>query len=190
MMMNLVLLLLLGFFQRDLLSPLPDANRQQLTIIDGGKARPYEHTTFDAGPAAGDGLNGHFFPAVIAYNTGRYNLALVDFTYMIGRPQYLDGNPRKAEFLSICHYLRGMIYLYHAKGVGQHALAKADFEASIDWNPVNHLAYLELSRVYSDLGFTKEAIPVIQHLLELKPPQDIADEAEQELKKLSESSPN
>ena len=78
---------------------LPDANR--ITIIDGGKFRPYAITGFDAGPAVGDGLNGHFFPSVIAYNTGRYNYAAEDFTYVIKRPQYLDGNPRKEEFMSI-----------------------------------------------------------------------------------------
>jgi tetratricopeptide (TPR) repeat protein len=176
-------LILFALFQTSLLSPLPDAVK--IKIIDGGKFRPYEMTHFDAGPAAGDELNGHFFPSVIAYNTGRYNYAAGDFSYIIRRPDYLDGNPRKAEFLSISHYLRGMIYLYHAEGVGRHLLAKADFEAAIQWNPENYMAYLEDSRVYSDLGFTKEATSLVQHLLELKPPQNVADEAEQELKKLA-----
>src|SRR5262249_8203212 len=159
--------------------------RMRIHIIDGGKPRAYDRTTFDAGPAAGDHLNGHFFPAVIAYNTGRYAIAAEDFTYCIRRPQMIADNPRQGEFMSISYYLLGMIYLHHADGVGRHALAKSDFEMAIKWNPQNHMAYLELSRVYSDLGFTKEAMAVINRLLELKPPKDIADEATDEIKKLS-----
>jgi hypothetical protein len=179
-------LILLALLQTGLLSPLPDANK--VMIIDGGKSRPWERTSFDAGPAVGDGLNGHFFPAVIAYNTGIYSYAAADFTYMIERPHYLEGNPRKAEFLSVSHYLRGMIFLYHARGVGRHALAKADFEAALSWNAENYMALLELSRVYSDLGLTKEATLLVQHLLEMTPPKDIVDEAQQELKKLGNTS--
>jgi tetratricopeptide (TPR) repeat protein len=173
--------------QAGLFSPLPDANNG-ITIIDGGKFTPYKKTEFDAGHAAGDGLNGHFFPSVIAYNTGRYNYALGDFTYIVRNHTFLDGNPRKAEFMSITHYLRGMIYLYHAKGIGRHTLAKADFEAAIKWNPANYMAYLELARVYSDLGFIKEASSLVQRLLELEPTQDVVGEAEEELKKLAKTS--
>ena len=188
--MAVATLILLALLQTPgLVSPLPDAERQ-VRIIEGGKPRPYDATHFQAGPAQGDILNGHFFPSVIAYNTGRYNYAAGDFTFFIVRPYALEGNPRKAEFMSIAHYLRGMIYLYHAEGVGRHAIAKADFEAAIKWNPQNYMAYLELSRVFSDLGFTKQATAVIQHLLELKPPQDVADEAAEELKKLGKTSPH
>src|SRR5262245_43465027 len=121
--MALLTLVILAMVQ---LSPLPDAN--PITIIDGGKFKPYSKTQFDAGPAAGDGLNGHFFPSLIAYNTGRYNYAFNDFTYIERNHYFLDANPRKPEFMSITHYLRGMIYLYHAAGVGRHQLAKVDFE--------------------------------------------------------------
>jgi tetratricopeptide (TPR) repeat protein len=185
---SLPILILFALFQSgSLLPPLPEAN--QITVIDGGKPRPYKVTEFDAGPAVGNGLNGHFFPSLIAYNTGQYTYALADFTYVIRSHHYFDENPRKAEFLSVSHYLRGMIYLYHANGVGRHALAKADFEAAINWNPANYMAHLELSRVYSDLGFAKQATSVIKHLLELKPTKDMADEAEEELKKLSNTNP-
>jgi tetratricopeptide (TPR) repeat protein len=183
-----VALLLWALSQNSLMSVLPDANT--VTIIDGGKFRPYNKTGFDAGPAAGDGLNGHFFPGIIGYNTGRYTYAATEFGYVIRNHWFLNENPRKSEFLSITYYLRGMIYLYHAKGVGRHQLAKADFEAAVNWNPANYNAYLELSRVFSDLGFTSEAATVVQHLLELKPPKDVADEAEAELKKLATTKPD
>ena len=49
-----------------------------------------------------------------------------------------------------------MIYLYHAKGVGRHAVAKSDFEDAIKWNPGNHMAYVDCP-VYSDLGFKDQA---------------------------------
>jgi tetratricopeptide (TPR) repeat protein len=176
-------------FQTGLLSPIPDADR--LTIIDGGKIHPYGKVTeFDSGPAVGEILNNHFFPGVIYYNLGNYNYSVAELTYVIRRPAYLDKNSRKAEFMSTTHYLRGMIYLYHAEGIGRHGIARSDFEAAIKWNPENHLAYLELSRVYSELGFTKQAIAIVQHLIELKPAKDILDEAEQELRKLTNPGPN
>jgi tetratricopeptide (TPR) repeat protein len=162
---------------------LPDSNK--INIINGGKTMTPTRTTFDAGPANGDGLNGHLFPAVIAYNIGDYQSALQDFTYMIRSPGYLDGNPRKDEFLGIAHYLRGMIYLYHAEGVGRHVLAKADFENAIKLNPTNLIPRLELSRVYSDLGFTAQAISIIKQLLALRPEKDIEDMAQAELNKLA-----
>jgi len=180
-----ILLVLMLFPQASPLSPLPDANT--ITVIDGGKFAPYKKTEFDAGHAVGDGLNGHFFPSVIAYNQGRYNYAMGDFSYIVRNNSFLDANPRKAEFMSITHYLRGIIYLYHARGVGRHALAKADFEAAIKWNPANYMAYLELARTYSDLGFDKEATSTIQHLLGLKPTPDVAAEAEEELKRLAKT---
>jgi len=177
-----VFLIFLALFQIDKYAALPDAN--QVRVIDGGKFRPYALTQFDAGPSTGNMLNNHFFPSVIAYNQGRYNYAVGDFTYVITRSEYLNGNSRKAEFMSIALYLRGMIYLYHSEGVGRHVLARNDFQAAVNWNPANHMAYLELARTYSDLGFTKEAIQVIQHLLQLKPPMGVAEEAQQELNKL------
>lgn len=167
---------------------LPDSNK--ITVIDGGPYRPYNATEFDAGPVIGDMLNAHFFPAVNAYNTGRYRLAMVDFTYVTRRGSYLDGNPRQGEFLSTAYYLRGMIYLYHTEGLGRHALAKADFENAIKWNPSNQVAYVELSRVYSDLGFTEQAILILNHLLELKPRAEILEQAQVELAKLKSESTN
>src|SRR4029077_16526333 len=83
--MALAIAIFLTLLQSDLRtdprSALPDALR--ITVIDGGKFRPYAVTQFNAGPAVGDGLNGHFFPSVIAYNQGRYNYALQDFSYVI-----------------------------------------------------------------------------------------------------------
>src|SRR5215831_4744228 len=118
---------------------------QNIKIINGGPLRPRVDMSFDFGPVVGDMLNAHFLPAVNWYNSGSYVPAEFDFTYVIRRVSYFNGNPRQAEIMSIACYLRGMIYLYHAEGVGRYALAKADFEQAIKWNPRNYPAYLELS---------------------------------------------
>jgi tetratricopeptide (TPR) repeat protein len=157
-----------------------------ITIIDTGPPMVSTPTEYDAGPAVGDMLNAHYFPGINLFNAGRYNYARGELTYVIQRPHYLEGNPKRAEYVSTALYLRGMIYLYHAEGIGKHDLAKADFEAAIKWNPNNHLAYLELSRVYSDLGFATPALKIIDHLLKLKPDQRIADEASAELDRLKQ----
>ena|SRR5215510_1169102 len=160
-----------------------------VTVVDGGiDIKPYNPTEFDAGPVVGNMLNVHCFPAINAYNTGRYRRAITDFTYCIKAEAYLNGNPRKAEFLSTLYYLRGMIYFYHATGIGRHILAKSDFESAIRVNPSLHIAYLELSRVYSDLGFIPQAKSIIQHLLDMQPNKEIAAEAHGELDKLGKDS--
>src|ERR1051326_7315272 len=160
--MSMTFMMVLALLQTALSSVLPDANK--ITVIEGGKPGVILRTGFDAGPAPGDILNGHFFPAVIAYNTGRYNTAAVEATFLVQRANYLDANPRQAEFVSVAYYVLGMVYLYHSKGIGRHDFAKADFQAAIQWNPANYMAHLELSRVFSDLGFTKEAASVINRL--------------------------
>ena len=61
---------------------------------------------------------------------------------------------------------------------------KNDFDSAIKWNLNNMLAYLELSRVYAALEVRDQAISVIERLLELKPDEDITQQAEAELEKL------
>jgi len=187
--MHIALLIIVALVQLDLRTVLPDADN--IVVVNEGRPRTSAvmPSQFDAGTSIGDILNNHFFPAVIEYNTGRYSVASQELTFFVRRPATLDANPRKAEFMSIAYYLRGMIYLYHARGVGRHELAKVDFESAVHWNPSNYIAYVELSRVYSDLGFTNEAVIVLKHLLELKPPTDVIDEAQQELQKLTKVVP-
>jgi tetratricopeptide (TPR) repeat protein len=139
---------------------------------------------FDFGPVVGDMMNAHFVPAVNWYDSGSYSMALADFNYVIPRAEYLQENPRQGEIMSVAHYMRGMIYLYHAEGFGRHELAKSDFEQAIKWNPKDYPAYLELSRVYSQLGLTAPATSILQRLIELKPAEPISKEAEAELSKL------
>ena len=155
-----------------------------ISIIDTGPPMSYRSTEYDAGPATGDMLNQHYFPGINFFNGGRYSSALEELRYVVKRPQYLQDNPKRAEYMSTALYLCGMIYLHHARGIGNHDLAKAAFEAAINWNPNNHAAYLELSRVYSDLGLTAPAIKIINHLLKLNPEDNIAEEARAELSKL------
>jgi len=161
---------------------LSDSNN--ISIVDGGLNKPYPRTTFDAGPTVGDILNWHFFPALSAYNSGRYRSAIADLNYIIQRADYLAPNPRQTEFMSTTHYLRGVIYLYHATGIGRHSLAKSDFESAIKWNPRNHIAYIELSRVYSELGYTEQAALLIEYLLKLNPSEEVSKAAQEELAKL------
>src|SRR5262245_4409852 len=116
-------------------------DRDRIKIIDTGYV-PYTRTSFDAGPAVGDMLNAHYFPGINFYLARRYSNALEEFTYVIDRPHYLDGNLKQGEFLSTASYLRGMIYLYHGSGVGRHSLAKADFENALNWNSANHLCFI------------------------------------------------
>jgi tetratricopeptide (TPR) repeat protein len=158
--------------------------RTGITIINTGKDSVGGRTFYDVGPEVGAILNNHYFPAINQFNAGRYVDAEDNLTYLVERPFYTDGNPRQAQFLSTAHYLRGIIYFYHASGVGRQSLAKGDFEAAIKWNPNNHLAYLELSRVYSSLQIRDYAISIIERLLELEPEANIAQQAKTELEKL------
>jgi tetratricopeptide (TPR) repeat protein len=159
-------------------------DRSRIAIIDTGKPIPVRPTYFNAGAETGRILNNHYFPAIDLYDAGRYTDAEDNLTYFLDRPNYIDGNSRKQEFLSTAAYLRGMIYLYHASGVGRHSLAKQDFEAAVNWNPKNYLAYIELSRVYSELGFKEQAVTILQDLLQLDPDKEIAAEAQNEIRKL------
>src|SRR5262249_38096608 len=142
-------------------------------------------TYIDVGPETGNILNVHYFPGINLFNAGRYVDAEENMTYLLDRPFYIADNPRKEEFLSTACYLRAMIYLYHSEGLGRFSLAKRDFEAAVTFNPKNHLAYLELSRVYSNLGFKDQAITILKYLLQLGPSKEIATEAEDELRKLT-----
>src|SRR5689334_12376737 len=99
--MSITLVILSMLLQTNLSSVLPDAN--QVTIVDGGKPGVILRTGFDAGPAPGDILNGHFFPAVIGYNTGRYGTAVAEATFMVQRANYIDANPRQREFISVSY---------------------------------------------------------------------------------------
>jgi tetratricopeptide (TPR) repeat protein len=158
-------------------------DRSKIEIINTGKYIPVGQTTnFDAGPVVGNMLNAHYFPGLNLYNGGRYKEAEQEFTYVVSRPSYLDANPRRAEFLSTSYYLRGMIYFYHAKGLGHQSIAKEDFEAALKFNPRNYVVYLELSRLYSGLGFQEQAATILRHLLDLKPEdEEIVEQAQKAL---------
>ena len=159
----------------------PAIDLSQVEIVDTGKFMPYITTNIDAGPATGFILNYHYFPGINFYNGGRYKEAEEQFTYVIQRPYFLEANTRRPEFMSTAHYLRGMIYLYHATGVGRHNQAKADFESALQWNPRNYVVYIEISRLYSGLGFREQAASIIRHLLELKPDEATAAAAQKEI---------
>jgi hypothetical protein len=141
----------------------------------------------DDGPQVGSILSAHYSAGLREYQTGRYIDAIPQFTYVIDRPSYLNGHPNQGQYLSTAHYLRGMIFIYHAEGVGRLTLAQQDFEAAIQWNPGNYLPYLELARVYVTAGFKEEATSVLQHLIDLKPEDTVIKEAQKILRNLAPS---
>ena len=129
----------------------------------------------------GNILNIHFFPGLLDYSEGNYSSALAQMQYFIERPQYTKNHPQHLKFLSTAHYICGMIHLYYDFGYGRYDRAKENFEKSIQLDPRNHLAYLGISRVLSAVGLKEQAIYILQHLLELKPKDDIAQQAKKEL---------
>jgi tetratricopeptide (TPR) repeat protein len=165
------------------------AGRDNIEIINAGATMTYAPTSVDAGPAVADILNLHYFPGLNFYNGGRYKEAEQHFTYLIQRPDYVAENPKRAEFMSISYYLRGMIYFHHSSGSGRYNLAKDDFQAALKWNPRNLIAYLELSRLYSGLGFNEQAVTILKHLLTLMPDEGILEEAGKELDSISKKTP-
>ena len=153
----------------------------KIEIVNTGKFIAYRIMEIAAGPVVGNMLNAHYFPGIDFYSGGRYKEAEPQFTYVIERSRYLEANPRQAEFMSTAHYLRGMIYVYHATGIGRLSIAKQDFEAALQWNPHNYIVLLELSRLYSALGFQEQAASILKHLLDLKPDEEIARQAQVDL---------
>jgi tetratricopeptide (TPR) repeat protein len=181
MTMNLLSLALAVAALMQTVSP---TDRAGIIIINGAIRGAAAQTRFEAGFEQGGILNAHYFPGLQDYANGMYSIAESQMSYLIERPSYLSGNPRAGQFLSTAHYTRGMIYFYHAEGIGRHRLAIADFEAAIRWNHGNWMAYLELSRVYSELGRKDAAIEVLGALLEQMPDQPAREEAQAELHKL------
>jgi tetratricopeptide (TPR) repeat protein len=74
-----------------------------------------------------------------------------------------------------------MIHLYHDSSYGRYIRAKENFDKSIQLDPGNHLAYLEISHVLSEFDLKDQAIYILRYLLELKPKEDIAQQAKKEL---------
>ena len=159
-----------------------NAKDLSIKIQNRAKNLPYAKlTNIDAGPAVGDILNAHYFPGLIDYKNGNYAGAKSQMDYFLDRPQYTKENPRQAEFFSYGHYIRGMIYLYHASGRGRYIRSKKDFEQSIRWNSKNYAAYLQLSRVLSKVGQKKQAISVLFKLLDSKPEEKFIQLAKKEI---------
>ena len=145
-------------------------------------------TNLDVGPTepgysinVGNILNIHFFPGLLDYSKGNYTSALGQMRYTIERPQFTKNHPQHLKFLSTAHYICGMIHLYHDSGYGKYDSAKENFEKSIKLDPGNHLAYLGIAHVLSVFELKEKAIYILQHLLELKPKEDIAQQAKKEL---------
>lgn len=145
-------------------------------------------TKLNAGPTdpqysinLGNILNFHFFPGLLDYSKGNYSSALGQMHYFIERPKYTKNHPQHLKFLSTAHYICGMIHLYHDFGYERYNRAKDNFAKSIQLDPANHLAYLGISRVLSSVELKEQAIYILQKLLELKPKEDIAQQAKKEL---------
>jgi len=161
-----------------------------IQIIDANSEDIYiRNTDFpesEIGYGVGGILNFHYFPGIKYYQAGRYSRAVPELSYFIDRPNYTNGNPKQANYLSTAHYVRGMIYLHHATGLGRLSIAKQDFEAAIMWNKNNYLAYLELSRVFSVAGMKTQADSILKILLDLNSDdKEIAEDARRELNSIT-----
>ena len=135
----------------------------------------------DLGPNVGSILNAHYFPGVTYYQGGQYQHSYNEFTYVLNRPTYLDGNPNQIYYLTTAYYMRGMIFLYHAEGAGRLTLARKDFESAIKLNAQNYPAHLQLAHVFLAAGQKEKAASVLQKLIDLKPDPEILEQAKKEL---------
>jgi len=153
----------------------PGMGSEPMTHLDVGPTEPQHSIN------VGDILNAHFFPGMLDYSKGNYISALAQMRYFINRPQYIKNHPQHLKFLSIAHYICGMIHLYHDSGSGRYIIAKENFEKSIQLDSGNHLAYLEISHVLLAFDLKDQAIYILRYLLELKPKEDIAQQAKKEL---------
>lgn len=162
-----------------------ETERASIRVIDTGTAAATLMTNIDGGPVVGEMLNAHFFPGVKDFNQGRYGFALGQFDYVLNRPNYLNGNPRQAEYISTAYYLRGMIFRYHADGLGRFTFAREDFEAAIKANDNNHFAHLELSRLYATLGLMEPALAILHNLEKRTLEDDVAAAVAADLKALT-----
>jgi tetratricopeptide (TPR) repeat protein len=129
----------------------------------------------------GNILNFHFFPGLLDYSKGNYSSALGQMQYFIKHPQYTKDHPQHLKFLSTAYYICGMIHLHYDFGYERYDRAKENFEKSIQADSGNHLAYLGFSRLLSAVEQKEQAIYILQHLLELKPKEEIAQQAKREL---------
>src|SRR5213596_1237158 len=77
-----------------------DIDRSKIEIVNDGTFIPYMMTEIQGGPVVGNMLNAHYFPGINFYNGGRYREAEDQFSYVIARPQYLDQNPRRPDYMS------------------------------------------------------------------------------------------
>ena len=168
------------------------AQTGEIVVSNEGKYIPYERTSYPEGPTdpasgvnVGDILNAHYYPGLKFYVHANYKYAKNEMDYFLERPQYIEKHPRRAQFLSIGHYIRGMILYHHASGMGRYALARRDFEEAIRWNAANHLAQLELAKMMAAAGQKDEAISTLNRLLGEKPAEKVAEDVKKELEKIT-----
>jgi tetratricopeptide (TPR) repeat protein len=153
------------------------AAQNEIRIINDTNKPKSGKTQLDTGPCVGGILNAHYYPGIQDYMNGQYQGAISQMDYVLARPKYTSMHPEQAILFSKGHYIRGMIYFYHASGVGRHAMAIKDFSLSLRWNPENNAARLELGRVYAAVGEKEKASEVFNDLLARKPDLDIAKAA-------------
>jgi tetratricopeptide (TPR) repeat protein len=145
---------------------------------------------YETGPTWGNILNNHFFPGMQNFATGQFAYAKAELDYFLARPEYTAMNPQQGKFMSLGHYIRGMIYLYHASGVGRHARAIQDFRSAIEWDAQNYLSRLELAHALTAVGNTREAINVLQAMLKMELSPDILAQVREDMGKLQHAVPD
>ena len=148
---------------------------------------PTGRTRFQAGPSVGDILNWHFFPGVQDFKNGNYSYALSQMDYFLERPQYTSENPKQSEFMGLAYYIRGSIYLDHAKGIGRLGKALNDFKAALSWQEDNYPAMIGLAKVYIASNSNDDAKNALKLLLAKNPSDKFVTEANNLLKQIASS---
>lgn len=158
--------------------------RSEIIIEDRSRARIAGDTDFESGPVTGNILNIHFFPGLLDYMNGNYRSAWNQMNYMIKNSIFYRQHPRYGEILSYAHYIRGMIYLYHAQGAKRFVRGRLDFERAIHNNPNHYQSYVELSRLLVLVELKDQARHVLQRLLAKNPPEDVVQQVNNEIRAL------
>jgi hypothetical protein len=156
----------------------------EIVIHDAAPPVVKQDTKYDAGSTdvaasinVGNILNLHYYPALDLYRKMNFANAKRELDYFLERPDYTKNNPKQREYFSTAHYLRGLIYLDHATGLGRLSRAKSDFEDCLRWDPGFYSAYLGLARVWKEVGDEPAARAVLEYLIGLGPDEQILQRA-------------
>jgi hypothetical protein len=161
------------------------ARRKEDSIVnhDTGGPVPKRETRYESGPSdlvtrvnVGNILNVQYDSALDLHRRLDFANAKLELDYFIDGHGYPGRNRRQREFFSPTNYLRGLIDLDQATGLGL-SRANPDFDDFLLWDSDSHTAYIGLERVWKEVG--DEALPraVLEYLIGLGPDEIILRQA-------------